>query len=174
MRLTLILFFISSFCYGGEIDYNKFYTEYNSGKSVVVIVSAGWCGACQTLETQLRKSEAFDISFIVVDVDKPFQQSVLDQNYDRKEGIPQIVVWTKATKPIRIGNVGVQGIRELVSRNWTDSSGQYQRKANFVSLKNGIVHLLKPDGGRIHIEYDSLGIVDKRFILGSTNENILA
>ena len=50
-------------------------------------------------------------------------------------------------------------------RMWTDTSGQYQVEARFVSFQNGAVRLQKANGRYVRIAYDLLCSVDQDYVL---------
>jgi len=58
-------------------------------------------------------------------------------------------------------------------RTWTDSSGQYQVEARFVSVQDSTVRLQKADGRYVRIAMDKLCSADQQFV-GLQNQALAA
>lgn len=49
-------------------------------------------------------------------------------------------------------------------RTWTDATGQFKIEAKYVSVSNGSVNLLKPDGSIVAVPIDKLSEADRRLV----------
>ncbi|RCS41417.1 hypothetical protein DTL42_22940 [Bremerella cremea] len=52
----------------------------------------------------------------------------------------------------------------VMAREWTDQTGKFKTEAEFISLKDGIVKLRKPDGKEITVPQDKLSYSDQAFL----------
>ena len=63
-------------CHGAEPEHPAYAAAYATGKPFLVVVSARWCSACQTLK---RTYAEFGVCYVEVDVDRqPATASLFD------------------------------------------------------------------------------------------------
>lgn len=59
---------------------------------------------------------------------------------------------------------------DALAREWSDASGKFHTKAEFVASRNGKVILEKPDGSIITIPFEKLSAEDKEYVRSQTGE----
>ena len=51
-------------------------------------------------------------------------------------------------------------------RTWTDSTGQFDLQAKFVSIEDGMVNLVRENGAKMKIALDKLSRADQEYVAG--------
>jgi thiol-disulfide isomerase/thioredoxin len=97
------------------------------GKSLVILVGADWCPACQTMKTSVMPKletagKLKDVAFATVNIDK---QPRIGRAMMEGNSIPQLVVYTKTEKGWKlerlIGGQSVETVEKFLASNAKES-----------------------------------------------------
>ena len=107
----------------GEQSYDEAYKEADkSGKPLLVLVGAEWCGACVTMKSQAmsnmaRSGEFKRVSVAIVDLDN---EPSLAQQLMKGASLPQLLMFSKSPEGWKrthmIGGATEDQIREFIDR----------------------------------------------------------